>query len=227
MLDKIRKLIAHAEGTDNLVEATTFMYKARSLMQEYAITEAEAMASGKVEKETPTTKDIQVPSRKPGGAWKRGLLNTIAQQNRSRCWSVGSYTCVIAGFKSDLSFVEALYTSIMVQLEGALIDGMVNRPEHVHGRTYRTSFINGYCQEIVERLKALKQQDDEGTSTALVLVKREEEVDAFGAQFGLRKGKKHYSRTNWQAHKAGAAAAKRADLGVSNKINGSNKVIHR
>lgn len=125
MLDKIRKLLAKAEGTNNETEANAFFGKAQELMERYAISEAEARAKGiGISQTKPMQAEIVIPK----GHVTITNAHTSLIQTICRCNRVITYnythdpnTRVLAGYEADVRFVEMLYHSVIIQMDRAML----------------------------------------------------------------------------------------------------------
>lgn len=219
IIDKISKLLAHAEGTSNEAEAATFMGKAQKLMLEHAVEEAMLAKANPERRTLPVKKTIDFGKNQVGIKAKRALIGTIAKLNRCNLWMLpGRQYLQIAGFQEDVEFVEMLYRSIEVQMTAAARSAG-------SGRSYTTNFIYGYVGRVIQRLEEnarINKQDiiQGSTSTALVLADRKAEVDLLSPE-KLHKGPAPRHRANYSASSAGYAAGGRADIsGGRNNIAG-------
>jgi hypothetical protein len=127
MMDKVRALLAKAEGTDNEHEAEVFLAKAQQLMTEHAISEAMINSSRPRDSRLkPVQREWEVPGPYPQA--KANLLMEIAKaQGCQVCWNKpkkASYyrdsrpTAIvyIVGFEDDLDATDQLYTHLLIQL---------------------------------------------------------------------------------------------------------------
>ncbi|MFT4201328.1 DUF2786 domain-containing protein, partial [Gordonia sp. (in: high G+C Gram-positive bacteria)] len=122
-LSRIAALLRQAEGTDNEHEAQTFMAAAQRLATAAAIDLAMARAHDPAARErtVPAARQITI-----GEAGKRGLRTyvqlfvAIARANDVTVDVAHNSTFVLAyGFDTDIDNVEALYTSLLIQMVAA------------------------------------------------------------------------------------------------------------
>lgn len=227
ILDKIRALLNKAESTNFGPEAEAFVGKAHELMMKYAIDEALLHQSdGKQEeiviKKVKATKGTQT---QPGRA---GLLNAVCRTSRCRAIISGDFLTIV-GFKSDVEYVEMMYTSLVVQMLGGLYDA--RDKDHVTGKGvgYDMSFCHSYQARIFERLDEIttKIEHDAGGEAGIVLYDRKKKVnDHVRMEFPNLRAKTLTTRVNdGRGRDAGYNAANNADLGQS-RI-GSKKALGR
>ena len=124
LLDKIRKLLAKAEGTDNANEAEAFSAKAAQLIAEHRVDPEhvrEALAHGAL-----GLRRIALGR----GAYVRARLALLDAVARNQDCEVvfetgpGGTTAIVAGYESDLDVTEVLYT--LVARPGGEPDGRLS-----------------------------------------------------------------------------------------------------
>lgn len=176
LVDRIRKLLNKAEGTTNEHEAAAFMAKAQLLMAQHAIEEHELDPQERSEGITTVT--VHIPKSTPGTQAERLLLQSAAKANRCVSWFLsGSSANPVVGFESDVEFTVMLYKSLSTQMASAFM--RTPRGLGVHGRTWRTSFCNGYANEVSDRLMAAIREEQSqhlSESNALALRDRKRQV---------------------------------------------------
>ena len=154
LLDKIRKLLAKAEGTDNVNEAEAFSAKAAQLIAEHRVDPQhvrEALAHGAL-----GLRRIALGR----GAYVRArlaLLDAVARsQDCEVVFETGSAgtTAVMAGYESDLDVAEVLYTSLHAQAAGQM-NGVRSRTPAATQR-WRRSFLFGFANRVAEQLEAAR-----------------------------------------------------------------------
>lgn len=223
-LDKARKLLAKAEGAATPEEADVYSAKAAEWIAKHGIDEVLLAASGA---KTDHVEQRRIRIDEPYRTAKAYLLTSIASalrchgiQHRTRHRGVDS--CSVFGFTSDLERVEMLYTSLLLQATSQMVRLRPTWPgESV--RAYRRNWLYGYTAAVYRRLEAAEKQaeqqalshvDEAGTSTDLVLLDRNIQVQqAVNAAFpDLTRGRR--AKLTGGGARAGYQAGQRADLGA-------------
>lgn len=230
-LATIRGLLAKAEATEFAEEAEAFFAKASELIARYAIDDAMLWADAEEDgRDAPA--EIRLEVHAPYLAQKALLVDAVARAHGCRAVRLpagpgaGKELVSVVGFPADLKWVEALVTSLLVQLVGAM------RRESPTGLTpsasagWRRSFIVGFAEEVSARLQAdraeeVRQRADERrragavgeSSVALVLASRSEEVDQeFRRRFPRVRSAWASSGSSRAGHAAGRSAGREASL---------------
>jgi hypothetical protein len=219
-LERVRNLLAKAEGTDNEHERDTFMSAAAALMAKYGIEQA-MVESTQQERVTPINKRYIVEA---GGGWARRraeLLYHVAEA--LRCKGIvdpgenGNWVVHLFGYPADVERAEMLFTSLLLQMASAL--NRVQIPFYERSpRAYRNSFLLGYISQVRKMLREREAQAVEevpqekraGTEVALLdrSVVLASEVSAVYPKMRLRK-----PTTSGGGYGAGRDAGSRANLG--------------
>lgn len=138
-LERLNRLLAQAEGTNNEAERAAFMEKAQQLSTLYSISlaTARAAAENKAKNALPTNKRITIgKAGQQGNANFCQLLINIASANNVRCTIAHNSTFVhLWGFKEDIEVSERLYASLsfqMIQESESYLDKGEWREEMVH-----------------------------------------------------------------------------------------------
>lgn len=219
VLERVRALLAKAESSTFEAEAQAFTAKAHELMTRHSLEHALVTTR-------PGTQDGPVARRlcidDPYADAKAHLLAVIADACRSTAVLLGGLQMVtLVGFASDLAEVDVLFTSLLVQAQGALDQlGRDSEPgSRERTRGFRSSFLRGFAHRIGDRLQvagaATVADLDRQAGGALVpvMAERREAVDQHVAEMHPRLRTKHVStptdRLGWYA---GRQAADRADL---------------
>ncbi len=151
-LERIRSLLAKAESTEFEEEAESFTAKAQELMTRHAIDAAllSAHAAGRQAGELPT--GIRIGVDDPYAQAKAVLLARIAEASRCRAvWSKELGFTTVLGFEGDLTSVEMLYTSLLLQARKAMVrSGEMGK--WARSRSFRQSFLVAYATRIGSRL---------------------------------------------------------------------------
>ena len=242
LVDKVGKLLAQAEGTDNEHEAAAFVERAQQLATAHAVDLELARARQRERHrrggEEPLVQErVEVGSRGRRGNRHRVLLYAVVARVNDVLVNVAHDSTYVLGFghRSDLEVVERLWASLAVQMTTAAERRMA-RGEHraagVAGQTWRLSFYDGWVEAVGRRLEqardravaaAVKAGGTTATgssSTALVLRAKAERVqdfyatqsDARGSWRGAVSGR---TARSGRAQAAGRADGERADLGHS------------
>jgi hypothetical protein len=224
LLERVRRLLAQAEDSGvTAAEAEAFNGKAAELIARHGIDAALLAATGKTRDEIGHR---VISMHNPYARDKAHLLTCVADP--LRCQTVHTrapsrYVVRVYGFASDLERVELLYTSLLVQATRQLVH---IRPDTWYGEyesvaAYRRSWLAGFAAAVYTRLQAAERcatreqsASASGTSTALVLRGRCEQVDAAvrAAHPGVRTMRRRSLSGSGRAH--GFDSGSRADLGA-------------
>jgi hypothetical protein len=231
VLERVRKLLAKAEGTSFAAEAEAFFLKAQELMQAHAITEA-MLAKRRGSEEKPILHPVTI--RAPYASSKASLLHQVALANRCRTvmqrlpGTGGMVEVELLGFADDAGYVQALWTSLMVHAVGEMMKlGKGERTVEI-----RRSFLIGYSVRIGERLREANRAAGETTdrtdreSMALALLDREAQVEELVRARHPHLHRVRSSVRHAESYRAGRAAGGRADLGGT-KLGGQRGSLPR
>ncbi|MFI6323075.1 DUF2786 domain-containing protein [Nonomuraea sp. NPDC050556] len=200
-LDRVRKLLAKAEGTDNEHERATFMAAAAALMAKYGIESLEPAET----RSRPGNRVVTLPD--PWAREKARLVSLVAQAVRCRPLLIGrgdgGQRVHVFGFGGDLERADLLATSLLLQMATGL--GRVPVP----GVAYRRSWMLGFTDEVYRLLSA--EESSAGRGMELVLADRTREVDQAVAEH-YPKIRRSVPRTSGTGYRDGVEAGRRADL---------------
>ncbi|MEZ5382434.1 MAG: DUF2786 domain-containing protein [Microthrixaceae bacterium] len=189
LLERIRALLAKAESTDFEEEAMAFTAKAQELITRHAI-DAALLADG----DAPTEEEpsiIRVPLDPPYGDAKGLMLQIVAEHTRCRAvMMAGLNMSRVVGYPADLTAVEMLFTSLLIQAQTALAQAGRSAPPGTRTRSssYRSTFLVAYANRIGDRLTeinaavAAEVTQEEGDSFLPVLRAQEDRIDDFMAE---------------------------------------------
>ena len=236
LVDRVGKLLAQAEGTDNEHEAAAFVERAQQLATTYAVDLERARARQRDRQgrrtEEPLEQDrLEVGERGRRGNRHRVLLYVAVARANDVLVNVASDSTYVLGFghRSDLEVVERLWASLAVQMTAAAsrrLAGGEHRAGGVGAVSWRLSFYDGWITAVAARLEAARAravaQDaspaTEGGSAALVLRAKGDRVKDFYATASQARGSWRgaaagRSRVSGRAYASGRDDGARADLG--------------
>ncbi|WP_433429963.1 DUF2786 domain-containing protein [Nonomuraea sp. CA-141351] len=210
-LERVRKLLAKAERTDNEHERATFMAAASALMAKHGIDSLPPAGT----RQTPGDRTVTLPN--PWAREKARLVSLVAQAVRCRPLLIGrgeegGQRVHVFGFAADLERADLLATSLLLQMATGL--ARVRVPGDVTSvRAYRRSWLLGFTDEVYRLLCAAESRAEEAsTGAALVLADRRAEVERVVAARYPRI-RVSVPRTSGTGYRDGVAAGRRADLG--------------
>jgi len=226
-LETIRALLAQAESTNFVEEAEAFNAKAAELMARYAIDEA-MLARAEHRADRPSERRVVL--HRPYTAQKALLVCQVAEAFQCSALRLGPTgaggheTVGVVGFESDLNLVETLVTSLLIQLNTAMLQ---TQPLHRSGgesASWRRSFISGFVAEVVDRLTVQRNSviaEGEsrstaagGESVAVVLADRSDQVvDEFRRRYPRVRMSRVSIGSSAAGLHSGRSAGARADLG--------------
>jgi hypothetical protein len=234
LLDKIGKLLAQAEGTDNEHEAEAFVTRAQELATSYAIDlelarsrQAARRLSGA--KEAFEQRKLVVGDRGKRGNKQLVVLYLVVAQANDVLVNVATDSTFVLGFgyPADLDVVDRLWASLATQMATAAARRL-RAGEHTRARvaavSWRLSFYEGWVHAVQERLAEARSRalaapvaDHEGTTGALVLREKAERVKAFhdkeSEARGTWRGNRGDRRVHGGAWRAGERDGANARLG--------------
>ena len=247
-LETVRSLLAKAEATPFPEEAEAFNAKAAELMTRYAIEEAMLWATRppqpsdviEIRIEMPPPFIAQKSLLAAGVAEAHGCLSVRLDSGRQGAPALIS----IVGLATSVSSVEALITSLLVQLAVAMARADAVRATDIRTPStasetaaWRRSFIAGFGSSIISRLREQQaaaaangtssngadgvvgergEVTADGPSTALVLAKRDAHVRSeFNKRFPYIRTSRVSMGSSAAGRSSGASAGARADLGGS------------
>jgi hypothetical protein len=186
VLVRIRNLLAKGESSTFEAEAIAFTAKAQELMTRHAIDAAVVNDRSRLANERPIA--IRVAIDSPYADAKSLLLQTVAEAGR--CRSIFHFTLAmstVVGFDRDVSGVEMLFTSLLVQAQTALAGAATLAPPGTRTRSqsYRSAFLLAYTGRIGERLREINDavyaavQAEQGSAFLPVLRSRSDAIDDF------------------------------------------------
>ena len=239
LVDKVGKLLAQAEGTDNEHEAAAFVERAQQLATAHAVDlelararQAARHARGGTE---PLVQErVDVGARGKRGNRHRVLLYSVIARVNDVLVNVAHDSSYVLGFghRADLDVVERLWASLAVQMTAAAqrrLDAGEHRAAGVAAQTWRLSFYDGWVEAVGSRLesaraRAVAQASEADParngepSTELVLRAKAERVQEFYSSASQARGSwrgpwSGRTAVSGRATATGRADGARADLG--------------
>jgi len=224
LLDKVRKLLAKAEATENLAERDAFNRKAEDLIAKYGIDRALAYASGEIS-DTVGDKVIVLPD--PYARQKAQLLVDIADPLRVKVVlkpdasrRIDGFEVHMFGFASDIERVDVLLTSLLVQSAFGLAAARPAAGSAMSASrlaAFRRDWLAGFGVKVRMRLIAAEQRAARNVGTVgteLVLAHRSDLVEAaIGAAYPQIVRRTPRRVRSAEAFRNGVAAGANADLG--------------
>jgi hypothetical protein len=220
-LATVRGLLAKAEATAFPEEAEAFFAKASELIARYAIDEAVLWADADdAARDHPD--EVRLVLHAPYIGQKAVLVAAVARAHGCVAVRLGAEpgtraeAISVVGFPNELRWVEALVTSLLVQLTSAMLARCPVGLTAAGSAGWRRSFIIGFADEVAGRLEADRSASSAavdladrtgGRSTAMVLADRDDEV-----RQDLRRRYPRL-RTSWTSRgdsRSGAAEGRRA-----------------
>ena len=238
LVDRIGKLLAQAEGTDNEHEAAAFVERAQQLATAYAVDLELARSRQRQRRERggeqPLVQErIEIGPRGKRGNRHRVLLYSVVARSNDVLVNVAHDSTYVLGFghRADLEVVERLWASLAVQMTVHAQRRMYageHRAAGIAGQSWRLSFYDGWVQAVGERLHAARERavatvtearaDSGEPSAALVLREKAARVQDFYASTSQARGswrgpQSGRTAVSGRAQEAGRRDGARADLG--------------
>jgi hypothetical protein len=179
MLGRIRALLAKAEATGFPEEAEALTTKAQELMARHSIDEALLASAGGAGGGRGTAAGgpgaCRIGVEPPYEQAKAVLLDAVARANNCQAvWNEPFCFSTVVGYEPDLEAVELLYTSLLVQANGAMAkaEAAIRKGGGKGGgrrrtKAFRQSFLAAYAHRTGARLaEAAGQQVAEAKGQA-------------------------------------------------------------
>ncbi len=236
MLERVRRLLAKAEGASTEAERDAYNGKAAELIARYGI-EAALLDADQGERQVPGDRVVVLDA--PYARDKGSLLAAIAVPLRvqvvMRSRPLGragtQLSMHLFGMTADLERVDVLYTSLLVQAAHGLAVARPDDPDESVA-AYRRSWMHGFATVVQRRLYAAEAAvaaeaderrarprpgDSSGgerqVSASIVLADRDQLVRQAVESAYPRLGRARTRTLSGSGVADGAAAGRRADLG--------------
>jgi hypothetical protein len=209
--DRIMKLLAKAEGTDNEAEAATFMEAAQRLMAQHAIEESMVRAAGRRAASEVVTKFITSTH-----TWHNtdlALAGGVTDANDCQVYGCALYRgqlarLAVVGHPEDVDNVFLAYGSLQIQLARYLR----GTPSH---QSWRRAFRYGFANRVTERLAETRahivREMAEDDPSLLPVLRDKAAAVRDAMPDNLRKVRN--TRVDAGGYESGTAAGNRADVG--------------
>lgn len=228
-LRRVQALIAQAESTQYPDEAETFLAKAQELMARHAIDES--MLQPEHDRAAIVSDNVAVEA--PYASARASLLGQVARANGCRlvvCSSGrGTQHCVLVGRRPDVESTRLLFAALSLHATRLMLSAPV--PSGDTPRRFRHAFLLAFAHRIGQRLRAAATDAERaaeqasGRSAALVLARRDEDVDrALREQFP-RLASRRTTASSYAGAREGSAAADRAQLRGAG-LPGARRSLH-
>lgn len=216
-LARIRALLAKAEATTYPAEAEALSAKAQELMARHRIDEAQ-LAAGRRDA-SPAPAACRIGVEQPYGTAKAILLDAVATANRCRAvWNEDLGFSTVVGYGGDLTAVELLHTSLLVQAHTAMsrAEAEARAAGRRRTKTFRQSFLLAYAHHVGARLAEADERVTGAADPALlpVLAARDVAVTAEAERmFPRTRATRVRGASDEAGWRTGTEAAHRARLG--------------
>jgi hypothetical protein len=209
-LAQVRGLLAKAESTLYDEEAEALSAKAQELISKYSLEQLLAHALGE--------RQSSLISRRlwldaPYVDAKANLVHQVALANRCRSvFDAPIGMCTLVGTSFDLSAVDLLVTSLLAQVQQAMLHqgSRIDRGGRSRTRSFRQSFLVSFAVHIGDRLRQVAA--DASESSLPVLREHDVRVDALTEQMFPGIVERTTAVTSAEGWAGGRAAAELARL---------------
>lgn len=234
IVERINKLLAKAERTDNPEEAEAFFSKAAALQSKHAIDEIMLNAAAGNKRDDIITKVYPLT-----GSYAKAhilIINSLSKPLNCKVVQVshggGKISAKAHGFRSDIERLDTLFTSVLIQAARQLKpwarDNTHNWMTAAEKYQRRKSFLIGFGEGAARKLKeSMVTAEAEATEpgVGLVLVSRRDQVEeSYRETFG-RLGHARSTKTDYAAVGHGQRAGARADIGSSRVGSGNSGAL--
>jgi hypothetical protein len=222
-MERIAKLLSQAAGAGTSKESETFAGKAAELMGAHSVDEAIVAAYQEGRKDPMVHREILLED--PYLTQRALLLGAIAEHMSCNVVRTRDGRAHVFGKRSDVDRLHMLFLQLLLQAIRLVQNETPATGSGPATTSFRKSWMNGFAMKIHERMAAgaaaaIRQHDEAPESVdrqgaALVLVARmDAATKAMRDHFpGMKITTSTVRSGNAEAHRAGAAAGSRADLG--------------
>jgi hypothetical protein len=228
IVSRVQALLAKAESTTFPEEAEALVAKAQELMARYAIDEA--VAQQRSASARPVLRRITIEA--PYVTAKASLLGAVGRANDVQVVYNRAGKASLIGFDADVEIVEVLFASLLIQASGA----MLRAPREQVGpqvKAFRHAFLLAFAHRIGQRLAEVRTAAAEevaatsGAALVPLFEARRKAVDEMMREEFPHVSTVKHSISHYGGYGAGRAAADRADIGNSGRLNGNSRALTR
>jgi hypothetical protein len=235
IVERINKLLAKAERTDNSEEAEAFFSKAAALQSKHAIDEIMLNAAAGNKRDDIITKEYPL-----SGSYAKAHILMLHVLSKPLNCKVIQYkrgtkiTAKVHGFRSDIERLDILFSSVLIQAARQLKPwakehthaGMTAAEKYQRRKSYLIGFGEGAAKKLQESMTTAVEEAKE-PGVGLVLVDRKQQVeDSCRDTFG-RLGRARATKTDYAAVGHGQRAGRNADVGSSRVGPGNARALGR
>lgn len=233
--EKIKKLLAKAEGTNNVHEAEIFAKKATELMAQYAIERGDLMTDEAPEQ----VEQMSVPynlfwgDKKEGIDWHVMLWGIIARFNMGFVLDDTVMRCIkIYAEPSYATIIQALVLSLLARLRAiakeetkAKVKAMKLLNEKFNPNAFKRAFLLGAVRGIADQLKEQKQElEKEYTRLPAIITNNSQKIKIYLESKGIGfKSSKASSLKSKDGLATGYDRGKNMNIGSGINIGGASK----
>lgn len=217
IIDRIKKILAVANGTQYEAEADTAMNMAQGYMKSYGLSMTDIEIAESLEEEIVHEDVDRQSTPKP---WERVLCRTIGiitDCQAVRNFRIRGSVMSFIGYKSDVEFAKLLFSILRTATRAA------GRKEYGDNTLHRQSFYFGVSQRLLERAKEEKQTNRSSNEKyALIVVSKTNRVESWiGQNKKLSVGKAITPRIVGSAYERGRRHANGMDIMTRQKVTQS------
>lgn len=215
IIDRIRKMIALANGTTFDGEADTAMTMAKNLMSSYGLHMSEVELKSEINASIGTGHVSRVGRLH---TWEKLLANAAAElcDTRVIVTPVGDlYTLMFVGMKQDVELAVMFYEEFALKIKQMAVTKYAVLYE-------RYRYLEGITARLVDRANEISEQtrNQRPTYGALVVVKDNEIQEFMDREIGKTRNAKLNTRENNESFMRGYIDGGNIDLNVHKKLEG-------
>lgn len=211
IIDRIRKILALANGTSFEGEANTAMTMAQNYMKTYGLSMTDVELGESLDE--PIVHEL-VDRQKPMKTWEGILAVAVGTVTDCRPVRVSNSVLSFIGYKQDVDMAKMLFSMLREATRRA------GRKLYPNDTAMRRSFYLGVADRLAERAKAEKQTNTtDNTRYALVVQEKSTRVNSWIDQNKrLTQSRMRQQRVHGSAYEEGRRHANSMDLGNRTKV---------